>query len=62
MELDISEWDITYRTADNLGIFPRNDYKLAGRLAKRLGLSLDQKFSLKPLNKDGMFTFFSCFD
>eukprot|EP00475_Leptophrys_vorax_P044363 TRINITY_DN8863_c0_g1_i2.p1 TRINITY_DN8863_c0_g1~~TRINITY_DN8863_c0_g1_i2.p1 ORF type:complete len:565 (-),score=147.37 TRINITY_DN8863_c0_g1_i2:122-1774(-) len=52
IELDISDYDITYRTADNLGIFPRNDYKVAGRLAKRLGLKLDQTFSLKPLNKE----------
>jgi sulfite reductase alpha subunit-like flavoprotein len=52
IELDISDTGLTYRTAENLGIFSHNDYKLVARLAKRLGFDLNQEFRLQPLNAE----------
>ena len=47
IEVDISNTKLSYRTADNLGIYPRNDFKLAGDLAKRLGVSMNNVFTIK---------------
>jgi sulfite reductase alpha subunit-like flavoprotein len=59
IELDISDSGLTYRTAENLGIFAHNDYKLVARLAKRLGYDLKQEFKLKLLNaEDSMIVIF----
>lgn len=47
IEFDINNLKISYVTADNLGVYPRNDYKLADKLIKRLGLNRDQLFKVK---------------
>lgn len=47
MDLSLANSKLVYRTADNLGIHPRNDYKLAGRLAKRLGVNMNAIFTSK---------------
>jgi sulfite reductase alpha subunit-like flavoprotein len=48
IELDISELDVAYRTADNLGVFPRNQPDLVNRLATRMNLDLHKQFKLQP--------------
>jgi NADPH-ferrihemoprotein reductase len=50
IEIDISDLPFAYRTADNLGVLPRNDYKLVAKVARRLGLSLKSKFTLSAKN------------
>eukprot|EP00823_Brevimastigomonas_motovehiculus_P002362 TRINITY_DN1453_c1_g1_i1.p1 TRINITY_DN1453_c1_g1~~TRINITY_DN1453_c1_g1_i1.p1 ORF type:complete len:690 (+),score=240.58 TRINITY_DN1453_c1_g1_i1:44-2113(+) len=47
IELEVKE--NTYKTAENLGVHPRNDYKLAAQLAKRLGVRLEASFTLDSL-------------
>ncbi len=47
VNLSLDNSKLTYRTADNLGIHPRNDYKLAGRLCKRLGANMNSLFMAK---------------
>jgi len=48
IELDLSTAPFHFRTADNLGVYPRNDYKLAAKVAKRLGLHTKATFTLIP--------------
>lgn len=48
IELDLSGINIKYRTADNLGVLPRNDYHIASKLAQRLGLEPRKRFAIKP--------------
>jgi len=49
LELDISRAGLmSYITADNLGVFPRNDYKIAAKVAKRLGAHPKDIFAMKP--------------
>jgi len=50
LELDLADTKLTYRTADNLGVHPRNDYKTAGKLAKRVGVDMKTIFSAKTSN------------
>eukprot|EP00461_Guttulinopsis_vulgaris_P004714 UN04716 len=47
IELSLEGTKLTYRTADNLGVHPRNDYKTAGTLAKRLGIDMKTIFAVK---------------
>jgi len=42
-----STLDVTYRTADNLGVYPRNDYKTVAKLIKRLGYQPDTVFNMR---------------
>jgi len=51
LELDVSALRLSYVTADNLGVCPRNDYKSVGRLMTRLKVKPNQVLSLKPLGK-----------
>lgn len=51
LELDVSSLRLSYVTADNLGVCPRNDYKLAAKMAQRLKVDSNQLFVLKPLGK-----------
>jgi len=46
VEFSLSAENQSYRTAENLGVHPRNDYKLAGKLAKRMGLSFEDVFAV----------------
>lgn len=48
VELDISGLSVKYKTADNLGVCPRNDHRLAAKMARRLGVDSKKIFSLKP--------------
>lgn len=48
IEYDISGTDLTYLTADNLGVHCRNPPKLVHKLAKRLNYDLKARFVLKP--------------
>jgi NADPH-ferrihemoprotein reductase len=50
VELSLADTKLTYRTADNLGVHPRNDYKTAGKLAKRCGVDMKTIFSAKGSN------------
>lgn len=50
IELDISKLRLRYITADNLGVFPRNNHRIAGRMARRLGLHPEAVFEIKPLS------------
>ena len=42
----------SYQTADNLGICVRNDYKLVGKLCKRLKLYPDRVIRIKAINEN----------
>ncbi len=47
LELSLEdEAKMNYRTADNLGIHPQNDERLAARLAARLGVGMDSVFTI----------------
>lgn len=50
IDLSLEGTKLTYRTADNLGVHPRNDYKTAGKLAKRCGVDMKTIFSAKGSN------------
>jgi sulfite reductase alpha subunit-like flavoprotein len=50
-ELEIPK-NVSYQTADNLGIFPRNDHGLITRLAKRMNIDLHQHFKLHQVEPD----------
>merc|ERR1719223_1443373 len=39
VEIDITNLKTKYVTADNLGVYPRNDFKIAGKMAKAFGLN-----------------------
>lgn len=52
VELDMSAARCPYITADNLGVHPRNDFRLAGRIAKRLGLHPSATFTLEKVDKE----------
>lgn len=47
VEFSLEGTKLTYRTADNLGIHPRNDFKIAGTLAKRVGMDMKTVFAAK---------------
>lgn len=48
VEIDISNAnDLTYQTADNLGVLPRNDLRVVESVAESLGYDLDRVFSVK---------------
>ena len=47
LELDLAPTKLTYRTADNAGVHPRNDFKMAGKLARRLGVEMSALFAVK---------------
>ena len=51
LDLDVSALRLSYVTADNLGVCPRNDYKAAGQLMARLKVKGNSVFSLKALGK-----------
>lgn len=51
IEFDLSGTELKYETADNLGVYPRNDYKFAARLAKRLCVKQHDIFLLKRAPK-----------
>jgi len=53
MELDISDSGLSYVTADNLAVCPRNPEAAVARVAKALGLDLEQWFDLKPADASG---------
>ncbi len=55
IEFDLSKSPLRWQTADNLGVYPRNDYKQAFALAKRLNVDWNAKFTLK---KKGISTLF----
>eukprot|EP00808_Paulinella_micropora_P002894 g14765.t1 len=50
IEIDIAGLNLSYTTADNLGVYPRNDRKIAGTLCKRLGVQRDAVFILQPID------------
>ena len=52
LDLDISQTKLSYRTADNLGVHPRNDFKTAGKLAHRLNVDMKTIFSAKTSNQN----------
>lgn len=45
--LDLSNSGISYETAHNLAVRPRNSHKLVAQLCKRLGVDPDRPFHLK---------------
>jgi NADPH-ferrihemoprotein reductase len=47
LEFDVSNLKFSYVTADNLGVYPRNDYKLTDKIIKRLGLDRNNIFRIK---------------
>jgi NADPH-ferrihemoprotein reductase len=47
IDFDLTGLRTSYITADNLGVYPRNDYKLTGKIIKRLGLRPEQLFKTK---------------
>ena len=47
IELDLSNCQINYLTADNCGVYPRNDYKHVAQLLKRLQLDGKQLVVMK---------------
>jgi NADPH-ferrihemoprotein reductase len=51
IELDISKTPLKYMTADNLGIYPRNEHKMVAKMAERLGVKLDAMFTLKKVDE-----------
>lgn len=51
LDLDVSALRLSYVTADNLGVCPRNDYKAVAQLIARLKVKANQVFSLKALGK-----------
>ena len=51
IEIDIANLPLKYRTADNLGVMPHNDYKLVSKLAQRLGVDTRRVFKTKPKEK-----------
>lgn len=52
MDLDITGIrKLKFCTADNLGVFPRNDYKLAGKMVKLLKAYPNQLFVVKKSSK-----------
>eukprot|EP01006_Ploeotia_vitrea_P057942 TRINITY_DN68505_c0_g1_i1.p1 TRINITY_DN68505_c0_g1~~TRINITY_DN68505_c0_g1_i1.p1 ORF type:complete len:692 (-),score=387.30 TRINITY_DN68505_c0_g1_i1:64-1905(-) len=48
VELSIKDTEVTYRTADNLGVYPRNSDELVEAAAKRLGIDPNAVFWWKP--------------
>eukprot|EP00455_Lapot_gusevi_P010460 TRINITY_DN1472_c0_g1_i6.p1 TRINITY_DN1472_c0_g1~~TRINITY_DN1472_c0_g1_i6.p1 ORF type:complete len:654 (+),score=255.01 TRINITY_DN1472_c0_g1_i6:90-2051(+) len=52
VELDLTDSRLPYVTADNLGVHPRNDYRLVARAAKRLGVRPSDSFVLEKIEKD----------
>lgn len=55
IELDISNANVTYRTADNLGVFPKNDTTLVERIAQRLRVDLDSRILLRLKDESSKF-------
>jgi len=51
IELDVSALRLSYVTADNLGVCPRNDDEAIAAIAARLGVDLRMVFSLRPMGK-----------
>lgn len=51
LDLDVSALRLSYVTADNLGVCPRNDYKAVAQIMSRLKVKGSQVFSLKALGK-----------
>lgn len=51
VEIDISKTDLSYVTADNLGIYSSNGAQLVDRLVQRLQLNPTSLFTTKPLQK-----------
>jgi len=47
IELDLHDTKVSYVTADNLGVFPRNDYKIVARVIRCLGIHPETIFTLK---------------
>jgi len=50
LEFDID--NLTYEPGDHLGMYPENQTSLVTKLAQRLGVDLDQKFSLVSTESD----------
>lgn len=50
IEMDLAGSGVTYETADNLGVLPRNDYQMAARVAKRLGVRSDTLMRIDKLD------------
>jgi len=46
IEIDNGSAGVNYRTADNLAMFPENDLETVEKVAKLLGLNLDEVFTL----------------
>ena len=51
IEIDNGPVGVSYRTADNLAMFPENDLETVEKVAKLLGLNLDEVFTLEE-NED----------
>jgi NADPH-ferrihemoprotein reductase len=51
MDLDVSALRLSYVTADDLGVCPRNDYKAVAQMIARLKVKGDSVFTLKALGK-----------
>ncbi len=51
IEIDNGSCGVSYRTADNLAMFPENDLETVEKVAKLLGLNLDEVFTLEE-NED----------
>lgn len=52
IEFDLTKLRLRYITADNLGVYPRNDHKIVGRLARRFRVHPDTIFELKFKNSN----------
>ena len=47
IELDLSSVSLPYMTADNCGVYPRNDHRTVAQLIRRLGLDASQLLLMK---------------
>ncbi|XP_005109646.1 NADPH--cytochrome P450 reductase [Aplysia californica] len=52
IELDISESKIRYESGDHVAIYPINDTEIVEKIGKRLGVDLDEVFTLNNIDED----------
>lgn len=52
IELDIADSKIRYESGDHVAIFPTNDADIVERIGKRLGVDLDEIFTLNNMDED----------
>jgi len=51
ISFDLTSSKVKYRTADNLGVYPRNDHKQVAKLLKRLDADAKSTFTWKDRGK-----------